>query len=486
MPKRRERFTLTLLNKQSRLIPPLKRVDLATARAIFGGPFRVIVEDGRDIAPTSPLRQALLAVLISTPRQIKSRKSLQDMFWGASGPSRAAANLRSALYHLRRDLIFLGPDAICANRQLVSLRPGAIDYDLTTECQLEPLEGLDLALNGCDGFEDWLRTFRQAHKPINQIEKNSLLLPRIVRTEIDDPEGAMLKFESILASVNAAGLDPALWSDVPKTITEVSPGIAPAIFGHSLATGQSTVAAQTGYDPHLLVDFHSHYSKINPLAQAYMRCSHGIPVWSEELFPYRQLVHTEYWDGFLRPQEDLSAGAGIIFKAGLEQLVVFAVHLRRRDAGRIEPFAYRLVKDLSGPIAHALAVNRMLANLKLEAHLLRQGLEPTGAAVIVIGSNRSLQFMNAVAVDLAARGRVVAIDLHGRFRFKDLIADEFLSLTLHSKPVRNHRFQLRDGNWVCRTLRIAEQYTDLFPWHLGGLASHPLTVVVMRQTNTLR
>ena len=135
------------------------------ASAIFAGPFRVRIDDTQDITPTSPLRQALLAVLVLSPRQMKARKSLQSMFWGSADPAHAAANLRTALYQLRQDLAALGPAVLQADRQMVSLHPGLVEADFGADPGLEVLEGLDLPLADCDGFEDWLRALRQSRSP---------------------------------------------------------------------------------------------------------------------------------------------------------------------------------------------------------------------------------------------------------------------------------------------------------------------------------
>ncbi|MDP3195416.1 hypothetical protein [Tabrizicola sp.] len=140
------------------------------ATAIFAGPFRVRADDARDITPTSPLRQALLAVLILAPRQMKARKSLQSMFWGSADAAHAAANLRTALYQLRQDLMPLGPEVLQADRQMVSLSPGVIAADLGADTGLDLLEGLDLPLADCDGFEDWLRSLRQSGSPTDAAE----------------------------------------------------------------------------------------------------------------------------------------------------------------------------------------------------------------------------------------------------------------------------------------------------------------------------
>ena len=131
-----------------------------TATANFSGPFRLFSSAGEDVTPSSTLRQAILAVLISSPGQIRGRKSLQEMFWGGVDPERAAGRFRTALSQLRKDLAFLGADTLRADRRVVSLAPNRISMELRYGSGQDPLEGIDLPLANADSFEDWLRDFR--------------------------------------------------------------------------------------------------------------------------------------------------------------------------------------------------------------------------------------------------------------------------------------------------------------------------------------
>lgn len=134
-----------------------------TAAASLAGPFRVTLQDGGDITPKSALRQAILAVLVTSKGQIRSRKSLQSMFWGSAAPNRACSSLRTAIYLLRQDLHALGKDLIRADSQSVALAPDRISaspWPSDTGDGAQFLEGMDLALADCEGFEDWLRQHR--------------------------------------------------------------------------------------------------------------------------------------------------------------------------------------------------------------------------------------------------------------------------------------------------------------------------------------
>ena len=138
----------------------LKQEKGACAYANLLGPFRLKSNSGEDITPGSPLRQAILAVLVTAPEQNKSRKLLQEMFWGSAGPERASANLRTALYLLKRDIEILGKDAIRTDRNIVSIAPSRIVVDAGASHGASFLEGMDLPLEDCELFEDWLRDLR--------------------------------------------------------------------------------------------------------------------------------------------------------------------------------------------------------------------------------------------------------------------------------------------------------------------------------------
>lgn len=114
----------------------------------------------QDITPGTGLRQALLAVLLMAPGKTRARKRLQTMFWGSAGARQASGNLRNAIYMLKRDLKPFSPDCVMSNSDRVWLQPGL--FSLSPEAPEGPdfLEGMDLSLEDCQEFEEWLSSMR--------------------------------------------------------------------------------------------------------------------------------------------------------------------------------------------------------------------------------------------------------------------------------------------------------------------------------------
>lgn len=180
------------------------------AYATLVGPFRLIADDGLDITPGSQLRQAILAVLICAPRQIKSRKNLQDMFWEEVGPARASGNLRTALYQLRVDLAPLGPDVLIADRQAIGLAPGRIVAADALFGGPSFLEGLDLPLDGCAGFEEFLRDHRLSDPDIDSVVDDAPL-PLPGRISLAPPHLALGLLPPVHVGLSKSDLQKADW-----------------------------------------------------------------------------------------------------------------------------------------------------------------------------------------------------------------------------------------------------------------------------------
>ena len=120
---------------------------------------------GRDITPTSPARQAILAIVALSPQARLSRTRLMTLFWPSSTPKKAQSSLRAALFKLRRDLDRHAPGLLVVDDHVVALEPAMFERDVDNEdtpVTGELLEGLDVPLRDSEGLESWLRQERAA------------------------------------------------------------------------------------------------------------------------------------------------------------------------------------------------------------------------------------------------------------------------------------------------------------------------------------
>ena len=122
-------------------------------RARLDGPFRLTGDDGVDITPAGMKERGLLALLLASPGQRRTRIWLQGMLWSDRGPQQASGSLRQALSNVRKAL---GPleDRLKSDRTTLWFQP---EVTLETDAAGEFLADLDIR---DPEFSDWLRDRR--------------------------------------------------------------------------------------------------------------------------------------------------------------------------------------------------------------------------------------------------------------------------------------------------------------------------------------
>ncbi len=135
------------------------------------GPFRLTGPNGQRIEITSKKGVALIAMLAMASDGEHTRGWLQDKLWGERQRPQAQSSLRRELTALRRSLNTLPQPLLVSEHDRIKLDLDQIDVDARTlvfgTAGNRPqrragdfLEGFDIA--GAEGFEEWLRTQRQA------------------------------------------------------------------------------------------------------------------------------------------------------------------------------------------------------------------------------------------------------------------------------------------------------------------------------------
>ncbi|MFN5996559.1 MAG: hypothetical protein ACK47C_05795 [Paracoccaceae bacterium] len=124
-------------------------------RVRINGPFRVKDDDGTDITPVGMKERAMLALVLLSPGQRRTRVWLQDKLWSDRDTQQGSGSLRQALSNIRKTLGKAG-DRLKADRYAIWLDP---EVAVSTD---EPGEFLDDIDVRDPEFSAWLRDQRQA------------------------------------------------------------------------------------------------------------------------------------------------------------------------------------------------------------------------------------------------------------------------------------------------------------------------------------
>ncbi len=148
-------------------------------RVCLNGPFRLFDDSGLDVTPRGIKERGLLALILMSPGQRRSRVWVQDKLWSERDAAQASGSCRQALSNVRKALGPVG-GRLQSDRSAIWIDPPiplTDAYDLT---QGELLDDIDIS---DPEFCDWLRTLRmQQDAPVTNLIRVSLpTTPREVR-----------------------------------------------------------------------------------------------------------------------------------------------------------------------------------------------------------------------------------------------------------------------------------------------------------------
>jgi hypothetical protein len=117
-----------------------------------------------------------------------------------------------------------------------------------------------------------------------------------------------------LQAIYAAGLDPGLWQAAMDAVSAAAPGVQSHMMHADTAAGAPQRSVVSGYDPAFLRLWDAHYERINAWAAGFVSGPVGQPRYSAWMCDDATLTRTEFYADWVRPQDDLIGGGGIVLK----------------------------------------------------------------------------------------------------------------------------------------------------------------------------
>lgn len=236
-----------------------------------------------------------------------------------------------------------------------------------------------------------------------------------------------------------------------------------------------------GYDPDWLKTYGEYYGGLNCWMDGIVGKAAGTAYGVEDLCPRDTLERSEFYNDWIKPQEDILGGGAAMLFSDASRLFVLGGNVRRRDIDRLEDDWLRLARLLTPHLMNALEVNRQLAGKSLETYALDSGGDRR-TAVLAINADRRMLLANTPARALLETGRVVRGDLQGRLSFCGAAERAFqqtLSLFDVTRVFPPRTFEIRapDCGYLCRLSAIEPDDLDYSP--LGVLLGPSETALLI-------
>lgn len=267
--------------------------------------------------------------------------------------------------------------------------------------------------------------------------------------------------DALQQEILAAALDPAHWAQVLSRLAASVPGGRVHLLNLDPRTRDLFFGWVLNYDDSFMDLYQRDYHVLNPLPDT---VSPGRP---GEVRPTLQGMDTEalfsgtFYNEWLRPQEDLHRGGGVVLEARPGQKLYIGADIGARDVAQGAEAAWLALLSRMAPLLqHAIKVNvRLGLPLSgLGAAVTGLTTDATAGAIFVLRPNGQVVAMTDAGQSLVAAGEVVGLDALGRLYLpvRGVVPLRAESLGLAQRPAATGRIRLADGTiWRLDAQRIA-------------------------------
>lgn len=203
------------------------------------------------------------------------------------------------------------------------------------------------------------------------------------------------------------------------------------LYGQDLQSADTVMTGFDGYDPAFLDSYARDFAFRNPWTATFDRVAVGSLQATHRLTPLDELERSEFYQDWVRPQEDRVGGGGALLFRETDRVVAFGAHIRRRDMEEDQPVWAEVMRLMVPQLRQAFEVARSLAASRLSASAARLTGAPTDA-VLILQADRKLHWGCDGALALIEEGRLLRMDARGRLRAVHGRADTAIRAALAS------------------------------------------------------
>jgi DNA-binding CsgD family transcriptional regulator len=199
-----------------------------------------------------------------------------------------------------------------------------------------------------------------------------------------------------------ASLQPALWEDVLRQITIITPSVSATLYAHERIAKTPIFHHSYGDDPTFTAQYVSRWAASNPIVEAMAALSPGDVAPLGSILDYAQFARTAFFQEWGRPQ-----GFCDVINVMLERTPsrVASLSLIRADChGMADEGAISRVKMLAPHVLRSVRIGRVLEHATVERQRLRQTLDGLGEAVLLLDPGGGIVHANDAARSLLHRG----------------------------------------------------------------------------------
>ncbi len=239
-------------------------------------------------------------------------------------------------------------------------------------------------------------------------------------------------YQRLIEMIYASALDQQRWDHFLNELSVASGGVAVHLSGEYYKENINIGLRYAGYDDASIRSYLTHYDQLNPWVPAIGSASVGVATAAEQYVAKPDLLRTEFYNDWIRPQGDIGSGGGIVLYKDASRFFMVGGHLSFDRQERLQGDWLTLLQWMAPHLQNAIEIWKELDCAAFETVALDRADRDLRAAVFVIDDGGRLAFQNESGQRLREEDRVFESGLRGGLRMRDPHADAVFQKSLKS------------------------------------------------------
>lgn len=289
-------------------------------------------------------------------------------------------------------------------------------------------------------------------------------------------------YMDVTARIYAAAIDPSRWQDALDATGSILGGTKLHLFAHDVSSRRNLGMLLYGHEEVWRQNYMDHYATVNPYPAFADHFGLGMVKTLESSVPQDQLQTTEFYNDWLKPQENLATGTGLVLSSDAASLCVIGTLQPAQHADKLDALAMDGMKLLAKTFLQAWQLCGTAAARAFDAGKVVGPVE--GEIVLVVDPERRNVHHNGAAERSLSTGTWLRTNGSGHVRLSDERGDRLLTSMLSAidrgEAIPSRRIQIDHGAQVA-TLDLLPFFPDgVEDWGAAlrlGLLRRPAVVI---------
>lgn len=225
--------------------------------------------------------------------------------------------------------------------------------------------------------------------------------------------------DTLVGQIYAAGYDRSKWQDVCDELRRLSGDCQIVLHGHDLDRNRQMGFVSSGYDSSFVASYFTHYAAVNPWLPAMGAVPVGQVRRSDECITREELLRSEFYNDWLRPQDNITDGMGVVLFRRNGRMLNLSVNIRECDRDRSMHTATGLMRAVSPHLTNAFGITQRMGGDSLSASIYRGVIDGMDRAVFFVDSHGRAVYLNDAAQQLVREGAHFVVERSGLLRSDD-------------------------------------------------------------------